>query len=77
MQQLAAQRGVPLHLHAVIYQLIDALKDELSARLPPLTSESVLGESSTRTLAPQRHAPSCDLWLLPMAPPPCLPVAFR
>lgn len=43
VQQLAAKRGVPLHLHAVIYQLIHQLREELSARLPPLSSESVLG----------------------------------
>lgn len=47
MQQLAARRGVPLHLHTIIYQLVQQLRDELSARLPPLTSHSVLGESST------------------------------
>lgn len=59
MQQLAAKRGVPLHLHAVIYQLIEQLKEELSAKLPPLTSESVLGKSST--VAPESLVP-CDLW---------------
>lgn len=58
MQQLAAKSGVPLHLHAVIYQLIDQLKDELSAKLPLLTSESVLGKSSPCTLAPERLLPS-------------------
>lgn len=42
-QQLAAKRGVPLHLHAVIYQLIQQLRAELSAKLPPLSSQSVLG----------------------------------
>uniref|UniRef100_H3CLU2 Translation initiation factor IF-2, mitochondrial n=1 Tax=Tetraodon nigroviridis TaxID=99883 RepID=H3CLU2_TETNG len=46
VQQLAAKRGVPLHLHAVIYQLIHQLREELSARLPPLSSESVLGEAT-------------------------------
>ncbi|XP_056891919.1 translation initiation factor IF-2, mitochondrial isoform X2 [Takifugu flavidus] len=46
VQQLAAKHGVPLHLHAVIYKLIDELKNELSAKLPPLTSENVLGEAT-------------------------------
>lgn len=47
IQQLAARRGVPLRTHAVIYKLIDELKDELSSKLPPLVSENVLGESVT------------------------------
>ncbi|XP_037830700.1 translation initiation factor IF-2, mitochondrial isoform X2 [Kryptolebias marmoratus] len=42
VQQLAAKSGVPLRLHAVIYKLIDQLKDELSAKLPPLSSQNVL-----------------------------------
>lgn len=62
MQQLAAKRGVPLHLHAVIYQLIEQLKEELSAKLPPLTSESVLGKSST--VAPESLVPSVTCGLL-------------
>lgn len=46
IQQLAARRGVPLRLHNVIYKMIDELKDELSAKLPPLVSENVLGEAT-------------------------------
>ncbi|KAE8299908.1 Translation initiation factor IF-2, mitochondrial [Larimichthys crocea] len=46
IQQLAARHGVPLRLHNVIYKLIDELKDELSAKLPPLVSENVLGEAT-------------------------------
>ncbi|XP_034534174.1 translation initiation factor IF-2, mitochondrial [Notolabrus celidotus] len=46
MEQLAAQRGVPLRLHNIIYKLIDALKEELSSKLPPLVSESVVGEAT-------------------------------
>lgn len=53
VQQLAAKHGVPLHLHAVIYKLIDALKNELSTKLPPLTSENVLGKFSPCTLSPE------------------------
>ncbi|KAK9541000.1 hypothetical protein VZT92_003414 [Zoarces viviparus] len=45
VQQLAARRGIPLRLHAVIYKLIDELKDELSSKLPPLLSENIVGEA--------------------------------
>lgn len=44
VQQLAAKHSVPLHLHAVIYKLIDELKNELSTKLPLLSSENVLGK---------------------------------
>lgn len=44
MQQMAARRGVPLRLHTVIYKLMDQLKDELSSKLPPLSSQNVLGK---------------------------------
>ncbi|XP_068177460.1 translation initiation factor IF-2, mitochondrial [Antennarius striatus] len=50
VQQLASKQGVPLQLHAVIYQLIDALKAELNSRLPPLVSENVVGEASVLAL---------------------------
>lgn len=56
VQQLAAKHGVPLHLHAVIYKLMDELKDELSSKLPPLTSENILGKLSACTF-PERLAP--------------------
>ncbi|KAM9363223.1 translation initiation factor IF-2, mitochondrial isoform 1-T1 [Symphorus nematophorus] len=46
IEQLAGRRGVPLRLHNVIYKLMDELKDELSAKLPPLVSEDVLGEAT-------------------------------
>lgn len=45
VQQGAAKRGIPLRLHSVIYKLIDELKEELSAKLPPLVSRNVLGET--------------------------------
>lgn len=65
VQQLAAKRGVPLHLHAVIYQLMEQLKEELSARLPPLTSESAVGKTGACGGAPPPH-------LTPDLPPrPC------
>lgn len=77
VQQLAAKHGVPLHLHAVIYKLIDALKSELSARLPPLTSENVLGKFGTCTLSPEHLVPRLDLFLSPsvavQAKPQCSP----
>lgn len=46
VQQLAARRGVPLRLHNIIYKLVDELKDELSAKLPPLVTENVHGEAT-------------------------------
>lgn len=45
MRQLASKRGVPLHVHDIIYKLIDELKAELSGKLPPLLSENVVGEN--------------------------------
>lgn len=62
VQQLAAKHGVPLHLHAVIYKLIDELKNELSAKLPPLTSENVLGKFGTCSLSPEYFVPLLDLF---------------
>ncbi|XP_068606876.1 translation initiation factor IF-2, mitochondrial [Brachionichthys hirsutus] len=50
VQQMAAKRGVPLRLHAVIYRLIDELKAELSSKLPPLVSENVVGEAMVLAL---------------------------
>lgn len=44
IQQLATKRGVPLRLSNIIYKLIDALKDELSSRLPPLVHRNTVGE---------------------------------
>ncbi|KAM3595901.1 uncharacterized protein V6R79_004902 [Siganus canaliculatus] len=46
VEQLAARRGVPLRLHSIIYNLIDDLKEELSRKLPSLTSENILGEAT-------------------------------
>ncbi|XP_013889741.1 translation initiation factor IF-2, mitochondrial [Austrofundulus limnaeus] len=46
IQQLAAKSGVTLHLHAVIYKLMEQLKDELSSKLPPVISQKVLGEAT-------------------------------
>lgn len=45
VQQAAAKRGVLLRLHSVIYKLMDELKEELSAKLPPLISKNVVGET--------------------------------
>lgn len=45
IQQAAAKRGVPLRLHSIIYKLMDELKEELSAKLPPLISKTVIGET--------------------------------
>lgn len=50
VQQGAAKRGIPLRLHSVIYKLIDELKEELSAKLPPLVSRNVLGEAMVLTM---------------------------
>lgn len=49
VQQGAAKRGVPLRIHSVIYKLIDELKEELSAKLPPLISKNILGQASGTT----------------------------
>lgn len=45
VQQAAAKRGIPLRLHSIIYKLMDELKEELSAKLPPLISKNVVGET--------------------------------
>ncbi|KAF3688212.1 Translation initiation factor IF-2, mitochondrial [Channa argus] len=45
VRQLATKRGIPLHLHSIIYKLIDKLKDELSSKLPAQVSENVVGEA--------------------------------
>ncbi|XP_035515594.1 translation initiation factor IF-2, mitochondrial [Morone saxatilis] len=46
VQQLAAKRRVPLRLHNIIYKLVDELKEELGAKLPPLVSENIVGEAT-------------------------------
>lgn len=45
VQQVAAKRDIPLRLHSIIYKLIDELKEELSAKLPPLVSRNIIGEA--------------------------------
>uniref|UniRef100_A0A3Q2VKF0 Translation initiation factor IF-2, mitochondrial n=1 Tax=Haplochromis burtoni TaxID=8153 RepID=A0A3Q2VKF0_HAPBU len=50
IEQLAARKGIPLRLHSVIYKLVDQLKEELSAKLPPLVSENITGEASVIAL---------------------------
>lgn len=50
VQQMALKKGVPLKLHSVIYKLIDELKEELSQKLPPLTSENILGEARVQAV---------------------------
>ncbi|XP_023189838.1 translation initiation factor IF-2, mitochondrial isoform X2 [Xiphophorus maculatus] len=44
--QLAAQRGVALRLHRVIYQLVEQLRHELSSKLPPQRRRSTVGEAT-------------------------------
>lgn len=56
IEQLAARKGIPLRLHSVIYKLVDQLKEELSAKLPPLVSENITGES-----APHGHVTTAEL----------------
>ncbi|XP_060951817.1 translation initiation factor IF-2, mitochondrial [Limanda limanda] len=46
VQQVALKRGVPLNIHTIIYKLVDQLKEDLSNKLPPLESQSVIGEAS-------------------------------
>jgi len=43
--RLAEKKGVRVHLHTVIYTLLDSLKDELSSLLPPCLSHNILGKS--------------------------------
>lgn len=56
IEQLAAKKGIPLRLHSVIYKLVDQLKEELGAKLPPLVSENITGES-----APHGHVITTEL----------------
>ncbi|XP_061535377.1 translation initiation factor IF-2, mitochondrial isoform X3 [Phycodurus eques] len=44
--QTASRRNIPLRLHAVIYKMVDELKAEISAKLPPLVASSTLGEAA-------------------------------
>uniref|UniRef100_A0A3P9MQN7 Translation initiation factor IF-2, mitochondrial n=1 Tax=Oryzias latipes TaxID=8090 RepID=A0A3P9MQN7_ORYLA len=46
VQNLAVKRGVALHLHTIIYKLMEQLREELSSKLPPCVSETVIGEAS-------------------------------
>ncbi|XP_069023305.1 translation initiation factor IF-2, mitochondrial isoform X1 [Embiotoca jacksoni] len=46
LQQLAAKRSVPLRLHAIIYKLIEQLKEELSGKLPARISHNIVGEAT-------------------------------
>ncbi|KAM9701320.1 translation initiation factor IF-2, mitochondrial isoform 3-T3 [Menidia menidia] len=44
--KMAAGLGVPVRLNAVIYQLVQQLKEEVSSRLPPAVTHRVIGEAS-------------------------------
>ncbi|XP_042141452.1 translation initiation factor IF-2, mitochondrial isoform X2 [Peromyscus maniculatus bairdii] len=46
IQQSAAQKGVKIKLHKIIYHLIEDLQEELSSRLPPRLEEYPIGEAS-------------------------------
>ncbi|XP_051020725.1 translation initiation factor IF-2, mitochondrial [Acomys russatus] len=46
IQQSAAQKGVKIKLHKIIYHLIEDLQEELSSRLPPTLEERPIGEAS-------------------------------
>ncbi|XP_059131182.1 translation initiation factor IF-2, mitochondrial isoform X2 [Peromyscus eremicus] len=45
IQQSAAQKGVKIKLHKIIYHLIEDLQEELSSRLPPRLEEYSIGEA--------------------------------
>ncbi|XP_028747361.1 translation initiation factor IF-2, mitochondrial isoform X1 [Peromyscus leucopus] len=45
IQQSAAQKGVKIKLHKIIYHLIEDLQEELSSRLPPRLEEYPIGEA--------------------------------
>lgn len=40
---MATKKGIKIKLYNVIYQLIDDLKDELIAKLPPVLEENTIG----------------------------------
>ena len=44
IQQSAAQKGVKIKLHRIIYHLIEDLQEELSSRLPHRLEEYPIGE---------------------------------
>jgi translation initiation factor IF-2 len=44
IQQSAAQKGVKIKLHKIIYHLIEDLQEELSSRLPHTLEEYPIGE---------------------------------
>lgn len=46
IQQSAAQKGVKIKLHKIIYHLIEDLQEELSSRLPYKVEEYPIGEAS-------------------------------
>lgn len=46
IQQSAAQKGVKIKLHKIIYHLIEDLQEELSSRLPHTLEEYPVGEAS-------------------------------
>ncbi|XP_021066103.1 translation initiation factor IF-2, mitochondrial [Mus pahari] len=46
IQQSAAQKGVKIKLHKIIYHLIEDLQEELSSRLPHTLEECPIGEAS-------------------------------
>lgn len=46
IQQSAAQKGVKIKLHKIIYHLIEDLQEELSSRLPHRLEEYPIGEAS-------------------------------
>ncbi|XP_062911126.1 translation initiation factor IF-2, mitochondrial [Mobula hypostoma] len=50
VQQMANKKGIKIKLYKVIYQLIDDLKDELSAKLPLVLEENIMGEASVLAL---------------------------
>lgn len=46
LQLAAKRRRVPLKAHRVVYHLVADLRDELSARMPPVQEEELLGEAN-------------------------------
>lgn len=52
IRRMAKDAGVPLLEHAVIYHLIDEVRERLSARLAPSVSTRVLGEAEVLQVFP-------------------------
>lgn len=49
-KQLAAEKSISIHSHNVIYRLVDDIKKQINARLPPRVEEEIIGEAEVLEL---------------------------